>query len=53
MLRSGDTFKTAARTGVAVNAFGLGATGALQIGNFALTETPEAAPTQGFGAVIK
>ena len=46
MLRSGDTFKTAARNGIAMNAFGLGATGALQVGNFALTDAPEAAPAQ-------
>jgi len=38
MTPSGQTFETCARNGIAVTAFGLGATGAKQIGNFQLTD---------------
>jgi hypothetical protein len=38
MTQAGQTFGTCARNGIAVTAFGLGATGAKQLGNFALTD---------------
>ena len=42
MIAAGKTFEVAARAGVGVNAFGLAATGALQLGNFQLEDTTPA-----------
>tara|TARA_R110002124_G_scaffold64985_2_gene177510 strand:- start:316772 stop:316993 length:222 start_codon:yes stop_codon:yes gene_type:complete len=47
MTAAGQTFGTCARNGIAVTAFGLGATGAKQLGNFPLTDQ---SPTISLGA---